>query len=417
MAFSYDIDVLVVGGGPAGMTAAIAAARQGARVTLLERMQRVGKKLLATGNGRCNLSNSNLDEANFHGAWPGFAMAVLRQFDLEATLRFFHELGVPVVGEPDGKLYPHSGQASSVLDVLRYEMERLGVAIVADTRAQSVTALPGGFECQCTNGFSCRAARVVVAAGGQAVPNLGSNGTGFKIAQALGHSLIEPFPTLVQVCVRAPYLKHLAGLRLEGEVSVWLKGACARRKSGEVLFADYGLSGPPVLQVSRLVAEKASEASPVELRLDLFPEDSEEGLAEFLRNRVAGAPQKTGEFGLVGWLHKRLIPVVLRQAGIEDLQRCCGDWSDAEIRSLAGVLKHWRMEATGTKSWMDAQVTAGGVDVAEVEAETLESRIVPGVYFCGEVLDVDGDSGGYNLQWAWSSGYVAGAHAGRAARG
>lgn len=403
--------LLIVGGGAAGMMAAIVAARQGCRVTILERMQRVGKKLLATGNGRCNLTNVRCAAEHYHGGQPGFVEAVLTQFDVPATLEFFRKLGIEPRVEEDGKVYPRSGQASSVLEVLRDEMERLQVQVIAEARAQTITPHRNGFECRCTNETSWTADRVILAAGGQAAPNLGSNGTGFKLAQQLGHTLVEPVPALVQVCLDAPFLKHLSGQKVNGVASLWADGVCCGTAGGELLFADYGISGLPILHLSRHVSRPPRPGASMVLRLDLFPEWSEDELAGKIEERIAWAPGKTVEFCFVGLLPKRFIAVLLREAGLTELKRLCGDLDESEIRKLAHTMKDWPLVCAGTKSWMDAQVTAGGVDVSEVDSHTLESKRTPGIYLCGELLDIDGDSGGYNLQWAWSSGYVAALHA------
>jgi len=407
------ISLLVVGGGAAGMMAAITAARRGCAVTVLERMQRVGKKLLATGNGRCNFTNVHCAAGHYHGGQPGFVEAVLAQFDAAATLDFFRQLGIEPRVEEDGKVYPRSGQASSVLDVLRDEMERLHVNVIAEARAQTVTPRRGGFECQCTNGTTCAADRVILATGGQAAPNLGSNGTGFKIAQQLGHTIVEPAPALVQICLDAPFLKHLSGQKVDGAASIGADDICCGSASGELLFTDYGISGLPILHLSRHVSRPPHPGASMALRVDLFPEWGEDELAVKIEERIACAPGKTVEFCFVGLLPKRVIAVLLRESGIPEIQRLCGTLSQDEIRKLCHTMKDWRLQCAGTKSWMDAQVTAGGVDVRDVNSRTLESKRTPGIYFCGELLDIDGDCGGFNLQWAWSSGYVAAIHAAR----
>jgi predicted Rossmann fold flavoprotein len=404
-------EIIIIGGGASGLMAAVMAARNGARVTVLERMQRVGKKLLATGNGRCNLTNRRLDASHYHGASPEFLDAVFRQFGLDQTLAFFDELGVPVVEEDGGKLFPQNQQASSVLDVLRYEMTALGVTEVCDVIVHVVQRKQGTIQCICGNGQTFAAQRVIVCAGGKSSPNLGSNGGGFKIAQALGHTLIEPFPALVQGCLDAPYLNHVAGVALQGQAQVFVDGVLQRAETGELLFAKYGISGTAILQVSRVISESTQNNRDTRLRLDLFPEHSPDALAARIQERIAKNPAKPIDFCFVGFLHKRLISVLLRIAGIESLQRPCGELTPAEIARVAAVLKSWEIPCTGTQSWMFSQVTAGGVDTREVDPVTLESQCAPGIHFAGEVLDVDGDSGGYNLQWAWSSGAVAGIHA------
>ncbi len=406
--------IVVVGGGASGMVAAIAAARLGAPTLVIERMQRVGKKILATGNGRCNLANRFLSLDRYHSSDRGFVGSVLGRFGLEQTLDFFRELGIETREEEEGKLFPLCGQASSVLDVLRYEMDRLGVETLCDARVQSIEAGSRGLTCVCTDGQVFPCGRVIVAAGGKSSPNLGSNGGGYKIAQALGHRVSEPFPALVQINLNAPFLKRLSGLKLDGAARARVGGKVLRTEGGELLFTDYGLSGPPILQISRLLSQATTCGWEAAVELDLFPQWSEADLVERLSRRFQEQAGKPLEFSFVGFLHKRLVPVVLMAAGIES-KGTCERLDPASVKRLVALLKGWEIPVTGTQSWMHSQVTAGGVELSEVEAETLESRLARGVYFAGEVLDVDGDCGGFNLQWAWSSGHVAGTAAARSA--
>lgn len=405
---SKKLKVIVIGGGASGLVAAIVAARNGADVRVIERMSRVGKKLLATGNGRCNLTNRYVGVEHYHGSSPTFISGVLDRFNLSATAAFFGGLGIATIMEEDGKLYPASEQAASVLDVLRYEMERLGVVEVCDTRIQRVDQLGKRFRCVSTDEdeFSCD--RVIVATGGKSAPNMGSNGGGYKIATAMGHRVVDPFPALVQVNLDAQFLKRLKGLKLKGTAEVIVDGEARRCERGDLLFADYGISGPPILQISRLVSKATLGKREVFIRLDLFPDLTVKALADLLKLRISANPEKETGFSFVGLIHKRLIPVILKEVGIGELNVRCGSVPENMIERLADVMKNWLLRCTGTQSWMSSQVTAGGVDTGGLDVETLESKKVPGVYFAGEVLDVDGDSGGYNLQWAWSSGYRAG---------
>lgn len=404
--------IVVAGGGASGLVAAIAAARLGAPVLVIERMQRVGKKILATGNGRCNLANRFLSLDRYHGSDRAFVGQVLDQFGLEQTLEFFRELGLETREEEEGKLFPLCGQASSVLDVLRYELDRLGVETLCDVRVQSVEAGSRGLACVCTDGQVFPCGGVIVATGGKSSPNLGSNGGGYKIAQGLGHRVVEPFPALVQIHLNAPFLKRLSGLKVDGRVRAWGGKEPRRTESGELLFTDYGISGPPILQISRCFSEALVNGWPAAVELDLFPQWTEADLAGRLARRFQEQAGKPLEFSFVGFLHKRLVPVVLKESGIE-LKGGCERLEFAAVKRLAALLKGWKIPVTGTESWMHSQVTAGGVELSEVEADTLESRRARGVYFAGEVLDVDGDCGGFNLQWAWSSGHVAGMAAAR----
>ncbi len=396
------------------MIAAIAAAREGARVIVVERMKRVGKKLLATGNGRCNITNTNLCAEKYHGTHPEFVSAALGSFGLDQTLSFFDGLGVATKVEEGGKVFPLSNQAGSVLDVLRYEMERLGVEIVCDTKIQIVKA-HAGYTCHCSDGPVFHSNVVVVASGGKSAPNMGSNGGGYKICKSLGHNIVEAFPALVQVCLDEPFLKRLKGLKIDGKAELRIDNTAMRNESGEILFADYGISGPPIMQLSRFVSDPANSKRKIHIHLDLFPDLSVSDLVNVIKDRIEKGPQKTIEFSFVGFIHKRLIPVVLKKAGIDEVNGECRTLSQAQVEAIAGLLKDWPMKCSGTQSWMFSQVTAGGVDVTEINDETMESRMSPGLFLAGEVIDIDGDCGGYNLQWAWSSGHMAGTNAAKAA--
>ena len=414
---SLPAAVIVIGGGAAGLVAAIAAARRGAAVTVLERMPRVGKKLLATGNGRCNFANARPSLNRFHGRDAGFAAAALAAFDLDATLGFFARLGIVAREEEAGKIFPRSGQASSVLDLLRHEMAGLGVDVRCETAVTNLARRRGAWELAAHDG-TVRCDAVVLASGGKASPQLGSNGSGYDLVRPLGHQLVAPFPALTRIRVASPFLKHLKGVKIDGVAALAPQrpGDRPERASlepldasgGEILFTETGLSGPPILDLSRRAGERAQRGEKSLVLLDLCPEFADDDLVALLRGRFKGRADASVELALVGFLNKRLAGPVLKVAGVHDPARPAASLGEPEIVALARALKRWRFEVTGTDSWSDAQVTAGGVDVAAVRPDTLESRLAPGLFFAGEVLDIDGDCGGFNLQWAWSSGHVAG---------
>jgi predicted Rossmann fold flavoprotein len=411
----------VVGGGPAGLVAAIAAARGGARVTLLERMLRVGRKLLATGNGRCNWSNLDLHPRHFHGAAPEFVRAVLERFDGAATRAFFEDLGVVAAADERGRVFPRSQQASAVLDVLRAEAARLGVAEVVDADARELERAGAGWRLWTEDNRDFRADAVVLACGGRAAPHLGGIGGGYRLATGLGHRLVEPFPALVQLKLEAPSQKHLAGVSFDGRVALLVDGQEVARAAGEVLFVEFGLSGPPVLDLSRQAGAALRAGRRVELELAVVPELDRAALEAFLGARFARLAGRPLASALTGFLNKKLAQVLLGLAGLgpsagpeaPGVARDAGSVTAEERARLAALCTGWRLPVTGSGAWQGAQVTAGGVDTREVDPATLQSRLVPGLFFAGEVLDVDGDCGGYNLQWAWSSGWVAGGSAAR----
>jgi predicted Rossmann fold flavoprotein len=399
--------IVVVGGGAAGITAAIAARRKGAIVTILERNQRIGRKILTTGNGRCNLTNINISIANYHGSNPRFAYSALARFGVEQTLDFFERLGVAHRVETGGKVFPFSLQASSVLDVLRYELEILGVKVHCGAEVVSVVRSDKMFTISVKDGGVFQADRVIIATGGKAAPQLGSTGSGYALALSFGHSIVEPFPALVQLKLASNFLKQIKGIKFEGTAEVLLDNKSLQAARGEILFTEYGISGPPILTLSRKAGECLRKNQRPWLKLVLLDTFTAGELEAFLANRFQNNPQKTLVFSFVGFINKQLAPVILKEAGM-DLNKAAGQVTSAELKKIAHILLDWRLPITGTTSWPAAQVTAGGVDVNDINSKTMESKIVPKLYFAGEVLDIDGDCGGYNLQWAWSSGFIAG---------
>lgn len=403
--------VIVIGGGAAGMIAAIAACHNKAKVTILEKGQRVGRKLLATGNGRCNLTNVHLKTTNYHGQNPAFATIALEKFNVPKTIAFFEHLGIAHKVEEEGKVFPLSGQASSVLDVLRYELEQSGVHVICQAEVTRLKKNSRGFLVQLADKREFRADRVILTVGGKAAPQFGSNGSGYSLAQQLGHTIIEPFPALTQLKLEFPFLKQIKGVKFVGEAAIIAHNqteACAR---GEILFAEYGVSGPPILSLSRKAGECMRKNQKTHLKLNMMDFLTTKELTQYLSERFQNRPEKPLSFSLVGFINKRLIPVVLHAAGFKDINKPVGAVGAKGRDEIIKILQDWRFPVSGTTSWPNAQVTAGGVDVRGIEAQTMESKITPGLYLAGEILDIDGDCGGFNLQWAWSSGYVAGENA------
>jgi predicted Rossmann fold flavoprotein len=410
------LQVIIIGGGASGLVAAIAARRGGAEVTLLERNTRIGKKLLATGNGRCNFTNLYTEARHYHGTNPKFVYSALSQFGVAETTAFFRQLGIDHKVEDCGKVFPRSDQASSVLDVLRYELEELGVDVRCEARVQEIGRDAGVFRLHLTDGSTVNGDRVILAAGGKAMPASGSDGSGFELARQIGHTVVDPFPALVQLKLEGDFFKQVEGLKFAGTAEILREQdegdfKMVARDRGEILFTSYGVSGPPILQISRKAGELLQMGGRPWLRLVVLDTMSPEEIVRLLSERFQNMPKKTLEISLVGLISKRLIPVLLRAAGVADLRCRVANLPGGEREKIAGILTDWKLPVRGTMSWQNAQVTAGGVSTAEVDPRTLQSRLAPGLYLCGEVLDIDGACGGYNLQWAWSSGYIAGSNA------
>ena len=395
-------DTIIIGGGAAGMAAAIAAAEAGGRVTLIERQSRVGRKLLATGNGRCNLSNRAAgDGTHYHGEQPGFSRAALARYGVEDTLAWFRALGLITVEEPDGKLYPYSNMAGSVLDVLRFALERPGITVRCGERVTALRRERGGFAVE-TETDRLRAGRVILAAGGCAGAKLGGVTDGYQLAAALGHSRTALHPALVQIKTDPTYPRALKGVKADAAVHLLRGRECLAETRGEILFTEYGVSGPAIFELSRAAA---TGGEGLRLSLDLLSGWTEAETAAWLRARRRAGLSETAQL-LTGTLHTRLGQTVCRAAGFTNQPP--ETLTDGDLDRIARSLRGFSLPVTGVCGFDQAQVTAGGLRTAEFDAETLESRLVPGLFAVGEVLDVDGDCGGFNLQWAWSSGRAAG---------
>lgn len=403
--------VIVVGGGASGMVAAIAARRAGAEVTILEKNPRIGKKILATGNGRCNFTNIGADIDHYHGKDPSFAQSALVDFSVEDTLGFFEKLGIEYKVEEAGKVFPMSDQASSILDVLMYELNQLGVRIVCDADVAKINKKNELFIIELVNGQVYQGDKVIVATGGKAMPVSGSDGKGYELARNFGHTVTDIYPALVQLMLEGAYFKRIEGVKFVGTAEIIHRNKSLAKDRGDILFANYGVSGPPVLQISRKAQELLKAGQEAYLKINIMDMMSKDELRQRIGRRLRMGAHKPLDFCLVGLVNKRLISVLLIEAGIRDYKMPAGDISPKEREAIVAILGDWRFKIRGTKGWTSAQVTAGGVDTAEIDPATMESKLVKGLYFAGEVMDIDGQCGGFNLQWAWSSGYLAGQNA------
>ncbi|MGI5910987.1 MAG: NAD(P)/FAD-dependent oxidoreductase [Syntrophomonadaceae bacterium] len=405
--------VIVIGGGAAGIMAAISARRCGADVTILERNPRIGKKILATGNGRCNFTNVNADITCYSGNNPKFVYSALSSFTIDDTIRFFKRLGIQPKVEELGKVFPMSDQASSILDVLFYELNELKVNTICDALVKDITRKKDKFIIYLDNGKSYRGDKVIIATGGKAMPASGSDGQGYDLAARLGHRITDVFPALVQLMLEGSFFKRIEGVKFVGTAEVVYHNKSMAKDRGDILFANYGVSGPPILQISRKAGELLNTGKEAYLKITIMDMMSLEDLRQLIRERMQIAGRKPVDFSLVGLINKRLIPVLLMQAGINDLKRPAADLSIQEQNDIVGILNDWRFKIRGTRSWPSAQVTAGGVDTKEIDQNTMESKLINGLFFAGEIIDIDGKCGGFNLQWAWSSGFIAGQNAAR----
>lgn len=396
------MEIAIIGGGASGLFAATAAKNDDTQVTIYEKENRVGRKLLATGNGRCNMTNLRAMPMNYHGRDVGFVMGAMNRFWVRDTLEKFEEMGVLWKEEDNGKVYPYSDTASSVLDVLRRRVDELGVRVECGFAVGSIRKTKDGFTITSADGEERHCDRVIIATGGKAGSTLGSDGSGYALLQTFGHKLTALSPSLVQIKTETELVRKLKGIKVKARVTIGDKS-----EVGELLFTDYGISGPPVFSLSSYLDRDEY------VSIDLMPEYELETVNEMLCSRCGYLYDVTLEEFFVGMLNKRVGQAVLKHVGIAPLSRKVSTLTADEIRSIAEDIKCLRLSITGTASWNNAQVTKGGIDVGDFRSATMESKLAKGVYACGEVLDIDGDCGGYNLQWAWSSGYLAGLNAGK----
>ncbi len=452
--------VAVIGGGAAGMMAAIEAARAGAIVTLIEKNPQLGKKLATTGNGRCNYTNLDMSDrigGKFRGFHPEFAAPALDALPPEAVLDWFRAIGV----EPRFRgsyVYPNSDQASAVVDALREELHRLSVKVYYNAEVKNIQRIEkdaGYFMIQCTDAV-VKADRVILAAGSKAAPKTGSNGDGYFIARKLGHTIVPYVPALCGIRCAGDAFRALAGIRTEAALELSVDGCCVDREAGELQLVDYGISGIPVFQLSRYAAYALQEGKKAAVYINFLPGFTEAGAAvrnskrassasgistievsaaknaqnartevsccaakaedpkdlavQLYRQRQERLPGRKMESFFTGLLHQKLGQLLLRMASVRP-ELPVAELSEKQLRSLASLSVRFKAECVEMNGFLQAQVVAGGVDTTEVDPGTMASRLVPGLYFAGEVLDIDGICGGYNLQWAWASGFVAGRHA------
>jgi len=400
--------IAIIGGGASGMMAAITAADNGAEVTIYEPKERLGKKLLATGNGKCNFTNMLQEDSCYRGSNVNFSKTVREKFSVEDTLNFFRRIGI----EPkirNGYVYPNSEQAASVADALAMEV-----------RAKRVEVIPGQvFSIKDGNGmFLVKSDRgtaeydaVILCCGSPAGMKKTEEFNGYQLAKQLGHSITEVIPALVQLRCKEKWFKTIAGVRTEGEITVFENGTPIATEKGELLFTEYGLSGIPVFQVSRFAGAALLRGSKVTCKIDLLPGYSVSELEQLLEHRITTLKKRTAEEVLIGLLNHKLNYIILKECNINPVEDSEKAYKTADLKQLAECYKKLTCLVTESNPFANAQVCAGGVDTTQIDENTMESKLVKDLYFAGELVDVDGTCGGYNLQWAWSSGYVAGHYA------
>jgi len=393
--------VVIVGAGAAGLAAAIFTRRRhpDLPVVLLDGAKKPGAKILVSGGGRCNVTNTVVTAEDFQGGSRAVVRRILREFDAARAADFFREIGVPLHEEPGGKLFPDSNQARTVLDALLAESDRRGVQLLAGRR---VTEIRPGFEVVTPEGV-ISATRVVLATGGMSIPKTGSDGYGYRIAQSLGHTLVPPTPALVPLLLERGFHAALAGISHDAEISVRVEGSKPQRIRGAMLWTHFGVSGPAVLDASRIWLRAKVENRAVEVHASLLPEETPESIDTWLRTAAAERPTAALSTILATRLPARLADCIASDSSVR-----MAHLPREDRRRIVESLARLPLEVSGSRGYNYAEVTAGGVPLDEVDPRTLESRKCPGLHLVGEILDVDGRIGGFNFQWAWATGWVCG---------
>lgn len=396
--------IAIIGAGASGMAAAVTAAANAThQVLLFERQARVGRKLAATGNGRCNLTNRQANPGRYHGADSDFVRPALEAFPPEAVLDFFRTLGLYTVTESDGKVYPYSDQANSVVDVLRFGLNKNNITLLTGKEIVSVKRQASGFRLKDSDGAVWDVEALIVACGGAAGSRLGGGLSGYQLLRSLGHHCTKLSPSLVQLKTDPALVQGLKGVRANAALRLNVNGALLAESRGEVQFTDYGVSGPAVFEISRA----AAAAEGAVLHLDLLSGFSADELLSALCIRISRFPTLEAGDLLTGILHNRLGKMLVKACGISlSAPLTAIKWE--QLREVVQICHAFLLPITGNMGMDGAQVTAGGIVTKEFDPNTLQSLILPGLYACGEVMDVDGDCGGFNLQWAWASGMLAG---------
>jgi predicted Rossmann fold flavoprotein len=397
--------MIIVGAGAAGLSAAITAARNGTKVTLLEQNSKPGKKILVSGNGKCNITNASITPARFHSQNPEFIEKVLQGYGVEHVKNFFDSVGLPIIEGKEGKMFPMSMQAGSVTEILEYEANSMGVEIITACEVLKIDKEKKHFLLETSQG-TMQCEKLLLASGSPAAPQLGGNESGLQFANDMGHTLIPSHPALTQLVSDEKWVKHASGVKVSGLAKLYANGEYITEKKGDLLFTNYGISGLAILDISREVSLRLAEYAYCELSLDLMPALSKEKLTKFLLERINTESQKPLTLWLQGVMNKKLIHIILEQSKCR--AKVESELNRKEIGKLVYAIKNLKLSISDTKGFKGAEVATGGIDTREVDPNTMESKLVPNLYFAGEILDVDGDRGGFNFHFAWVSGLRAG---------
>lgn len=414
---SDRVDILIIGGGPAGIFAAITAARSAKkppRIIILEHNFMLGRKLLKTGNGRCNLTNRDISPEHYHGGNLHFLHGIFARFTNRDLLGYFENLGVEFKEEGKGCLFPVTDQASTILDILKEEIQTHGIGVALNTRVAKITRGGSGeFIAQCAGDKMFTARKLIIATGGLTYPQLGALGDGYGFAEGFGHELVPPLPALVALEIEKKALCDLQGVKATVDAAAFQGGKRIASARDEMLFTHYGVSGPAVLYLSSFLVRDLPGTQTI-LAVNFFPALTPAQAEEKIVARWRKNPKRALGNSLIGILPKKLAQVLIRNVAGLDTDAAADLITRQQRTRLVKALTSLEIAIKAPLTFKDAQVTSGGVSTDEIDGRTMESRLVKGLYFAGEVLDVNGDCGGYNLQFAFSSGHLAGLSAAKA---
>jgi len=398
-------ELAIVGAGPAGLMATIAAAQKGKKVILLEKNELIGRKILATGNGRCNLTNKNINADSYHGASDAFIKNILGKFNQVQTMDFFESLGVALKEEDRGRIFPRSNQASTIVTALKQAIEESNITLKTNVTVKSVDKC-SYFVIKTENGLSFEAKKLILSTGGKAAFQFGSSGDGIFWASKLGHKIVPIFAALVPIETKETWVKEVQGIKIEVKVTTKVDNKTIQESFVDCLFTHFGLSGPAVMAQAGKISPLLNSNS-VKIFIDLYPEITEQDLDQKIEQIFKNNNKKTLSNSLLGLFPAKLVPIILSLAGV-DQNKNASEISKTDRLKIVRCIKGTELTVKKVRPLKEAQVSRGGIDTTEIDQNTLESKLIKGLYFAGEIMDVDGDSGGFNLQWAWSSGFVAG---------
>ncbi len=389
--------IAIIGAGASGLIAAIESAKRGLIVHLYEKNHKVGRKISATGNGKCNISNLNISQSNYHGNNITFIKTALKLFNNSREKKFFSNLGVEFIEGKNKKLYPMSKQASTVVDFLVFEAQKVGVKTILSKEIEKIEKKNGKFI---INKESYQS--VLIATGSYAMPNLGSSQSGYTLSKSFGHKIIRPFASLTQLISNDRIFYEASGVKVESNLELFINGKIEQSLHGDLLFTNYGLSGSAILDLSRNASFALQQNKKVTIKIDLLPHLNLKDLTSLLQKRAYLLKDQTPNLWLNGIINKKLTNIILKKAKIIKQKI-----NQNNIKNIAFIIKNLEVTIHDTKGEKGAEVMAGGVDTNQINPQTMESKLVKGLFFSGEVVDIDGDCGGYNLHWAWASGFLA----------